>query len=495
MDSRPVIVKDVPTLFNIIGQAGTVDSADAEWLHQLIGDWQLVSDLAFADLFLVLRTTDDSFLVGAHCRPATAATVQPDDIVGTPAMTTLTEPIRAVFDHGVGKDCITSGLSVKIVPVRHVGEEVIAVLLVAVAARPDRIPNQVYTNYEPVTMLLFDMIAEGDFPAESAPSSLRHGTPRVTDGYIHLDVDGQVLYASPNAISAFHRLGVKDGVDGKVLVEVVTTVIEDQTTVDETLPIVVMGRGTWVTEIENRGVVVSLRAVPLSIKGARAGAILLCRDISEIRRSERQLMTKDAMIREINHRVKNNLQTVSALLRLQARRAGVKEAQVALENAQRRIYTIAMVHEVLARTGLDTVDFDDTLERLLRLAAGAASTGHRVTTSFDGSFGKIHADEATSLAVVLNELVTNAVEHGLADRDGHIAVSVVRNGDELDLVVTDDGVGIGQGGPGTGLGTHIVQTMVESDLLGTITWSPREGGGTEVRVTARMRNRKADEWG
>lgn len=495
MGSRPVIVEDVPTLFNIIGQAGTVDSADAEWLHQLIGDWQLVSDLAFADLFLVLRTTEDSLVVGAHCRPATAATVQIEDVVGKPALSTLNEPIREVFAGGSAKDCITSGMSVKVVPVRHIGEEVIAVLLVAVAASPDLIPNQVYINYEPVTMLLLDMISEGDFPAESAPSSLRHGTPRVTDGYIHLDFDGEVLYASPNAVSAFHRLGVKEGVVGKVLVEVVTTIIEDQTMVDETLPIVVMGRGTWVTEIENRGVVVSLRAVPLSIKGARAGAILLCRDISEIRRSERQLLTKDAMIREINHRVKNNLQTVSALLRLQARRAGVKEAQVALEDAQRRIYTISMVHEVLARTGSDTVDFDDTLDRLLRLAAGAASTGHRVTTSFDGSFGKIHADEATSLAVVLNELVTNAVEHGLAGRDGHISVSVVRNGDELELSVCDDGVGFDQANHGTGLGTRIVQTMVESDLLGTITWNPRSGGGTVVNVTARMRNRKSEEWG
>lgn len=482
----------MPTLYNMINQAGTLTTPDAEWLHHLVGDWQVISDLTFADLFLVLKTENQDYMVGAHCRPATAATVQIEDVVGGGVSPGLAGGIDEVYQTGQRVEKTIDGLSYTLVPVRHRGDTIIAVLTVAVSFVPDRIPNQIASNYQPITVQLFDMIARGEYPSHSAPSNFRHGTPRVTDGFFHIDVDGKVLYASPNAVSAFHRLGIKEQIHGKILVEVVTKIVEDSATVDETLPIVVMGRGTWVTEVESRGVVVSMRAIPLIDHGARAGAVLLCRDISELRRSERQLMTKDAMIREINHRVKNNLQTVSALLRLQARRAPDPESAASLENAQRRIYTISMVHEVLAKTGADKVDFDETLERLLRLAAGAATTGQRVRTVFEGSCGKIHAEEATSLAVVLNELVTNAVEHGLDGQDGTITVRAQRDGNDLDLQVIDDGKGITEGRTGTGLGTQIVHTMIESDLLGTIDWSRGDNGGTVVSVHARMRYRKRD---
>ena len=103
---------------------------------------------------------------------------------------------------------------------------------------------------------------------------------------------------------------------------------------------------------------VRLRAVPLTEHGQRTGAVLLCRDVSELRRRERELITKDATIREIHHRVKNNLQTVAALLRLQARRLESPEARGALEEAMRRVATIALVHETLSQTLDEIVPFD-----------------------------------------------------------------------------------------------------------------------------------------
>lgn len=480
----------MPTLYNMINQAEILEHGDAEWLHHLVGDWHSLADLAFADLFLILKHAS-RFVVAAHCRPSTASTVQSDDVVGENVWDELVDHFAEVLSEGKQKRVVYEGMLLDLVPVRHKGDP-IAVLCSMSARHQDRIPTQIHQNYDSITALLFEMVSRGEFPSEQSPSGFRHGTPRVTDGFVHMDEDGEVLYASPNAVSAFHRLGIKENLQGSVLAELVTDIIEDHATVDESLPVVIMGRGTWVTEIEARGVVVSLRAIPLLEHGMRAGAVLLCRDVTEIRRSERQLMTKDAMIREINHRVKNNLQTVSALLRLQSRRAKDPEAQSALENAQRRIYTISMVHEVLAKTGADTVDFDDTLARLLRLAAGAATTGQQVSTVFEGSFGKVHAEEATSLAVVLNELVTNAVEHGLEGRDGTITVRAKRTGDDLDLTVADDGIGIVEGQTGTGLGTQIVQTMIASDLLGTIEWKPGDEGGTVAHVSAHLRKRHTD---
>src|SRR5690606_6332245 len=195
------------------------------------------------------------------------------------------------------------------------------------------------------------------------------------------------------------------------------------------------------TDIEAHGVSLSLRAMPLTDRGQRIGAVLLCRDVSELRRRERELITKDATIREIHHRVKNNLQTVAALLRLQARRMDVPAAREALEEAMRRVGTIALVHESLSQTLDEQVELDDMVGRALRLTADVASASSTsVRTVRSGSFGMVPAQDATPLALVLTELVTNAVEHGFVGRSvGTVEIGVERQGSALRVVVSDDG--------------------------------------------------------
>lgn len=479
----------MPTLTNMINQAGTLDAEGVEHLHQLVADWHPLADVTFSDLFIVLPTKDDEMLIAAHCRPATAGTVEGEDVVGNPVPPSIDKQVRKSF---LTQQPLQSGVDhvrFRIVPIATRVQKVIGILVVASDDRTERQPDAVQRNYAEITESMLRMISNGEFPGDGVPTGLRHGTPRVSDGLIHLNADGVVLYASPNAISAFHRLGVRGRLPGKILAELVTEQMQYSSSVDEMLPVVLLGKGSWVTEVESRGVVISLRAIELKNRGARTGAMLMCRDVTELRRSERELMTKDAMIREINHRVKNNLQTVSALLRLQARRVQDPAAKQNLDDAQRRIYTISMVHEALARTGADKVEFDETFARLMRLAAGVATTGQHVTTRFEGSFGTVHSEEATSLAVVLNEVITNAVEHGLKGRDGSIVVRAHRDGDELDVVIEDDGVGIKEGEHGSGLGTQIVETMINSDLLGTINWSPGPERGTVVTIQAHMRHR------
>src|SRR5690606_30766564 len=137
---------------------------------------------------------------------------------------------------------------------------------------------------------------------------------------------------------------------------------------------------------------------------------------SELGRREQELITKDATIREIHHRVKNNLQTVAALLRLQSRRVPDQTARHALDEAVRRVGTIALVHETLSQGIDETVDFDEIAVRGLRAVVDVAVTEHRVESVVRGSFGRMRAEDATSLAMIVSELVQNAVEHGLASR-------------------------------------------------------------------------------
>jgi two-component sensor histidine kinase len=338
------------------------------------------------------------------------------------------------------------------------------------------------------------MIAAGEFPNVSAPTGQRRGAPRVGDGVVRLDTNGIVSYASPNALSAIHRLGHVGDVIGELLAKVVADLLRDESPVDESLALVVTGRAPWRTEVTSRGVSVTMRAIPLTESGHRVGALLLLRDVSELRRREQELLTKDATIREIHHRVKNNLQTVAALLRLQARRLPEGEAgRVALEEAVRRVGVIALVHETLSQGFDETVDFDDIAVRGLQAITEVAKTEHPITSRVEGSFGMLRAEDATAMAMVLSELVQNAVEHGLSSGGGSICVEAHRSTadtgeDLLTVSITDDGTGLPEGfrPGGSGLGTQIVTSLVQ-DLRGRISWEPAQPRGTMVRLVARLR--------
>jgi len=217
--------------------------------------------------------------------------------------------------------------------------------------------------------------------------------------------------------------------------------------------------------------------------------------VSELRRRERELLTKDATIREVHHRVKNNLQTVAALLRLQARRIPSEEGRAALQEAMRRVATIALVHETLSEGLGETVQFDDVVERTIALAVELAGASSPVSVKREGRFGELDAENATPLALVLTELVTNAVEHGLAAGGGTVTIRAHRSGRRLHATVTDDGKGLPDGfvAGKDGLGTQIVKALVGGEMRGRIAWSSPPGGGTEVSVDVTLRGRGSDE--
>lgn len=450
----------------------------------MTGDWQIIADISFSDLVLYVWSGEE-MVVAAQARPSTAATVHETDFVGAHPQPWFRDKLFESV-HG-GEQIYLSDddgpVDLRLVPVRHSGD-VIAVLALVAARRGDRVPTETLANYETLSDALARMVEQGQFPIDGSPSGYRHGTPRVPDGLVHVDPDGVVLYASPNAVSHFRRLGVERPIMGEVLAELVTGNFEGVHQVDEALPLVLMGRAAWMAEIERNDVVVMLRAVPLLNGKDREGAIILCRDISELRRQERELISKDSTIREINHRVKNNLQTVSALLRMQSRRVGSRKARNALETAQRRVSTIAVVHEKLSQTIDETVDFDQVFVPVMRMVRDVAGTANPVVTTFRGNFGKMAAEQATALGVVMNEIITNSIEHGLPD-GGRLDISAERDGKDLHVEVADDGTGMNEFKPG--LGTQIVRTMVSGELHGTIDWQPRDGGGTVVVMDLKIR--------
>ncbi len=490
----------MPTLADLVYAQGAADPADVEWLHRLAADGQLLADLAFADIVVWVPSAERSFVAVAHARPSGAATLFYRDIVGDPVRPQWRSQVTEAFASAEVVDSAspdwfeempTRVRAVPIVrsrPAREGGPITIGVLTRHTNLGEVRTPSRQQTTFNDCADDLFGMVASGDFPDLSAPTAPRRGAPRASDGLIRLDVDGVVTFASPNALSAFNRMGFDDELEGETLVEVTTQILPEKHAFDESLPLVVTGRAPWRTDVEARGVTVSLRAIPLRDRGARVGAIVLCRDVTELRHREQELITKDATIREIHHRVKNNLQTVASLLRIQARRTRSDEARDALVNATRRVAAIAVVHDTLSEGLTQNVDFDEVFSRVLKLVAEvAAAPTTRARTRATGTFGTLPSEYATPLALALTELVTNAVEHGLAGQEGEVEITADRTEDRLEVRVRDNGVGLPEGQVGRGLGTQIVRTLIQGELGGTIDWHTVIGSGTEVTIDIPLR--------
>jgi len=254
---------------------------------------------------------------------------------------------------------------------------------------------------------------------------------------------------------------------------------------------VLTGRAAKEIEIENSEATLFLRAIPLRADGQHVGALILLRDVTELRSRERELVTKEATIREIHHRVKNNLQTVAALLRMQARRITVPEGQAALAEAVRRVGSIAIVHETLSESFDEHVDFDDVADRVGAMVADVSTVATAVETRRSGSFGVLDSEIATPLAMVLTELMQNSVEHAFGARDGAetsgtIELTAERSVGRLHIDVIDDGKGLPTNFDSElsgNLGLSIVRTLVLGELDGTLEFGNRHDGRPGAQVT------------
>jgi two-component sensor histidine kinase len=462
-----------------------------QWIRTLMADWQLIADAAFSDLVLwVPKRT--KLHVYAHARPSTAATLFYRDITGSVARTDWQKVISEAWD--TGKPVVAPTLSefsgnatrISAYPVFAPGDKSsapIAIITRHTNLGESRYPNKLQLNFVATAEQLLAMVSQGEFPIREAGTASKRGAPRVTDGLIRLDKSGRVLFASPNALSMFNRAGMDGELEGRLLAEVVNSISERESSVDEGLPLVLTGKGAWRTDIEFPEITIAARSIPILDNTERVGAAVLCRDVTELRVRERELLTKDLTIREIHHRVKNNLQTVASLLRIQSRQSNSEEVKETLAQAMRRVSSIAVVHDVLSE-GIDQeVSFDQIFNRILLLVPEIATGYHTtVKTTLVGSFGELSTEKATALALVLTELVANAVEHGLAERSGEVTVSAQRNNRMLQIEVVDDGVGLPEGKVGTGLGTQIVRTLVQSELRGKISWTTPIRGGTKVSL-------------
>ena len=332
-----------------------------------------------------------------------------------------------------------------------------------------RSPSRLELNYREIAHKIYQMVAEGTFPIQNS-FYRSESAPRVGDGLIRLDASGQITYASPNARSAFNRAGWSGELEGHLLGDVVESVKPNSSIPrDESWRSILIGKNLRREEFENESGIFDLLVMPLVAGSDHIGAIVLLHNVTELRRRDRALVTKDVTIREIHHRVKNNLQTVSALLRLQSRRVDDETAKTALEEAVRRVASIAIVHETLSNSSTESVAFDEVYDRIVHNAIELST--HKIHVKKVGSFGTFDSQIATPLALVITELIHNALEHGLANSGENLRVEVSRSSNNCEVKIIDDGIGLPSDfkwDQSSNLGLQIVKTLTENELKGSI---------------------------
>jgi two-component sensor histidine kinase len=303
------------------------------------------------------------------------------------------------------------------------------------------------------------------------------GRMGVHDGVMVIDSTGRIEYLSAPAEHLYRRLGYADNLVKTQLQELET---------NEYICFKAMERGVCLEQrVQEHDLVWIKRVVPL-VSGEEngwqarligrgavlTGAVVAIQDVTDELQNEQELKIKTAMIQEIHHRVKNNLQTIAALLRLQARRTPNPEVADQLRESVGRIISIAVVHEFLSHEENSVINIHEVSNRILNeVRTGVLDESRPITLSLEGSRSfMLPAQQATSCALIINELVQNAVEHAFVGLPGgSIVVKLGEQGDSLYIDIQDDGRGlpddfdaVRQGG----LGLQIVRSLVREDLKG-----------------------------
>jgi two-component sensor histidine kinase len=460
-------------------QADALAVEDRELLQRIAGQLNLLADLTHADLLLYGKDGDRAVVL-AEALPVPVPALHPPGLEGQVASRSR-EPLvyqvlfgdrpRRASQTGMVRGAATL---VEVFPIVGKDGRVIAALASEMAFLEHERQRKKALALRRAIAQVRELVIQGRLEGAE-----RLGRLGVHDGLMVIDERGQIQYISAVAEYLYRRLGYAD-----TLVKTELSFLDT----NENICFQAMERGVCMeARIQEQDLVWIKRVIPLlptepprgvlpfrSRPTGVSGAIVVVADVTEELQRERELRIKTMMLRETHHRVKNNLQTIAALLRLQARRNSSPEVRAILEQSIHRIMSIAVVHEQLSMEETDVVNLHDVAARIINGAAqGVVHPEKRVRLALEGPKEvPLPAQQATSCAVILNELIQNALEHGFAERnEGTITVRLASERDSTYLEVRDDGAGLPPGfslASGSGLGLQIVQELVREDLKGRL---------------------------
>jgi two-component system, sensor histidine kinase PdtaS len=470
----------VPSVTKVLEQRTELSTEDIDYLDSLIQQWSVLADLALSDLVLWVPIWNEGGLLAvAQVRASTAPTSLNEEIVGAfspRGRNTVLDRAEALGQVTAlrQEESEVSPMGVEAYPVRF-NDRIIAVVARYPSPAP-RVVGELERVYLQSADLIFQMISRGQVWMAAEPDSIEFwDRPRVGDGMLSLNSEGTVTYASPNATSAFRRLGLATNLIGQKLDALISKLDESPAGISKKLERISQGGVSGFADVQGAEATIMMNSVALNSSGnmGMSRTIILLKDVTALRRQQRDLLSKDATIREINHRVKNNLQMVNSILRLQSRRAKHEETKNALNDAQQRISAISAIHDVLSQDVVTTVNFDALIDSIIAASTDGSSG---ISVKRLGTGGNLPTVVAAPLAMSVSELLHNALEHS---QSSGVVIKLHRSARALTCSVEDNGIGMAAE---PGLGLSIVTDLITKELRGEFGFVPMDSPGTTAQI-------------
>lgn len=437
---------------------------DIKKLESIAKNLPLIADLLQADIFIDCMTKDPNIaIVVAEAKPSNFPSMYQQSVVGEFALRKNEPAVLRTLEIGMPtrdlRAITQENKSVKqnVVPIRNNSGDVIGTLIAEIditkSVKEKKNMEILSETTEKLTETLLTFI-DNENPIHY----------HITDGIIIFNSRGISTYANPVAKELYRKLGYIDDLigidfnnlvlDGKRFSEIKTQDFISSSEVD-------IGELT----LEVKYAVMKQRNIEVE------GVIMLVRDISDVKAKEKELILKSVAIKEIHHRVKNNLQTIASLLRLQSRRVENETIKIAFNDSISRILSIAVTHEILAQKCVDDVDIKTILLRIKNNVIDYSMPKNTsVKIEITGDNLNIDSDKASSIALVVNELIQNSLRYAFVGRDeGLIEVNIQKGSMYSNISIIDNGIGfdINSTRPGS-LGFNIVKSIVKDKLQGQI---------------------------
>ncbi|MDQ0202762.1 histidine kinase N-terminal domain-containing protein [Pectinatus haikarae] len=298
-----------------------------------------------------------------------------------------------------------------------------------------------------------------------------------SDGIIIADKNNRIVFANTAAMRIYNILGVINLIGYHLFDHQLSRRITKETiSIDK----------PYEKELTADSITIVRRDIPIKVGGSLLYRIIIVSDVTEVRKKDKELLIKSAVIQEIHHRVKNNLQTIASLLRLQARRSQSQEVKAALKESVNRILSISVVHEFLSQQQEEIIDVTKVTRNILNLISqNMLPPDFKLTTKFSGGTVILPSQQASNLALIVNELILNSLEHAFENTaSGTIGLTITKTREKYILDLYDDGPGLPIGfekRQSRSLGLQIVRTLIEDDMDGK--FELYNNNGTHARIT------------
>jgi two-component system, sensor histidine kinase PdtaS len=431
---------------------------DVKKINEVVSNLPLIADLNKANVFVDCPTREGNHaIVVAEAAPSTANSIYKKPVVGKFAYEAF-EP-SVFYTLRTGKPMFlnraltqeSKSVDQSVVPIKGSHNRVIGTLIMEKDISELLISQNKLKALSEATETLSEILI-GMTENKSIISEV------IEEALFFIDCKGEIIYSNPSATNLIQEIGERKSELCNVLIHYFPSIKH----------ILENSEDLFIDEVKILKKVFQVKKIKLGQQEKTSGTFVIFKNITELREKERELIVKSVAIREIHHRVKNNLQTVASLLRLQMRRGLPKESKVHFVESLNRIDSIASVYEIiLASSSVDEVDIYSLIEKIGNmLVYEAEQENKQICISYTGPKLLIHSSKAVSVALVINELIQNSVKHAFGTlATGSIDVHFQEIDCEILIEVIDNGEGYSPNAKPS-LGLDIVRMMIEHDLSG-----------------------------